>query len=116
MANFNTVVTFNPTKGVKRNPTPRILKAQFGDGYLQRTVDGINSIEENWSLSFINRNSTEADILVGFLEDRKGVEAFDWPPPSSSSSIRVYCPKWDISLVANNTKSISCTFTKVFEP
>ena len=117
MLDFNSAVNnINPTKGVKNSVQPRVLKAQFGDGYVQRSTDGINSISETWTISFVNRTTAEGDLILEFLEARGGVEAFSWTPPYASSAIHVVCYKWDSTLpLAPDTTTVNCTFTKVFE-
>ena len=35
-----------PDKGYTRQTTPKVLTAQFGDGYSQRLIDGINPLAE----------------------------------------------------------------------
>ena len=44
--NYDVTVGFNPDKALKQDMKPRILAAQFGDGYMQRSRDGINTITE----------------------------------------------------------------------
>ena len=41
---FNTVVGINPAKGFKEQVKSNTLKARYGDGYMQRSVEGINNI------------------------------------------------------------------------
>lgn len=61
--------------------TPKILRAEFGDGYLQAAGDGINPYDEKWSLSFTNRSKEEIDQIANFVKSKNGVEAFFWTPP-----------------------------------
>ena len=42
--NYNTTIGFNPDKALKQDMKPRILKAQFGDGYMQRGPGRNNNI------------------------------------------------------------------------
>ena len=37
-------------KGIQQTVKPRVLKAQFGDGYEMRVRDGINNTPREWSL------------------------------------------------------------------
>ena len=83
MANFNTDVNIIPDKGLKTDQQPRTLKASYGDGYQQRVVAGINNIPESWSLTWNNRALNDANQIIKFLEDHKGVTAFDWYPAST---------------------------------
>ncbi len=68
-------------KFLKKQTKPRILEVRFGDGYSQRMLDGINTIQDSWQLSFKNRTLIEVRKITAFLEARKGVTSFTWVPP-----------------------------------
>lgn len=55
-------------RGVSRKPTFRILRQQFGDGYEQRLLDGINTKNEQYSVSFNNRSPEEVYTIADFLD------------------------------------------------
>ena len=84
MANFNVEVNINPDRGLKAESKPRVLKANYGDGYEQRVANGINNTPEVWSLTWKNRTTIDANKIIAFLEDKGGVTAFDWYPSSYS--------------------------------
>ena len=86
MANFNTDVNIIPDRGVSTSQTARILKAAYGDGYEQRVAAGINNLPEEWSLTWNSRSVNDANKVIKFLEDQKGVTAFDWYPPDTEIS------------------------------
>jgi phage-related protein len=44
------LLPFEPTRASSRSVTPRFLMAPFGDGYSQRSGDGIQTIKEEWSV------------------------------------------------------------------
>ena len=180
MANFNTEVNINPDRGLKTEQKPRILKANYGDGYEQRVAAGINNLPETWNLTWKNRSAAESNKIVKFLETQGGVTAFDWYPPSydisstttsastkklidtsqyftdrylnttvtdsaagtatvtavdsatqlslssdlmsSGETYTIYpykkykCDKWSTQEVLQGVRTITATFTKVFEP
>ena len=86
MANFNTDVSIIPDRGISTDQTARIFRATYGDGYEQRVAAGINTLPEEWSLSWNNRTANDANKVIKFLEDQKGATAFDWYPPDSEIS------------------------------
>ena len=86
MANFNTDVNLIPDRGVGTDQAARVLKANYGDGYEQRVAAGINNLPESWSLSWNNKTLNEGNKIIKFLEDHKGVTAFDWYPPDTEIS------------------------------
>ena len=62
---FSAAVMFD--KGIAEAPKPRVLKAQFGDGYEMRVRDGINNTPRKWSLVFNNRTREDIDNLNRFF-------------------------------------------------
>jgi len=83
MANFNIDVNIMPDRGVSTDQAARIFRATYGDGYEQRVSAGINNLPESWSLTWNNRTINDANKVIKFLEDQKGVTAFDWYPPDT---------------------------------
>jgi len=83
--------TWTPSKSFQKMSKPRVITAQFGDGYSQRIGDGINRIVREWSLSFNSRSIAQAQEIVAFLEARSGVQAFVWTPPGDTTSYAVVC-------------------------
>lgn len=91
---------------------PRVRSALFGDGYEQRLSNGINNAPRSWALGF-TRPTAEADEILGFLEARNGVEAFDWTPPYGVTG-RWVARDWSAQMISVVAKSISVTFEEVF--
>lgn len=93
------MTTFNPawvpsvtSRGRK---IPRVLKAQFGDGYEQRSQDGINACMQVWNLVFDTLTFAELTAIDNFLTAAGGWQKFTWvtPPPFSASKTFV-CENW----------------------
>ena len=108
--------TWTPSFAARASYKPRVRVARFGDGYEQRQADGLNVRAAVWSLTFDNRDNTEAAALLAFLQSRNAVEAFDWTPPYEASAIRVVCREWSKSIPLYNSTTISAQFEQVFEP
>lgn len=94
---------------------PRVLMAQFGDGYKQRTADGINVRPREWRLTFNSRTDAEMSPILAFLEARNGVESFDWTPPLGAAG-KFICEEWNQTVVRYGINDLSATFREVFEP
>jgi phage-related protein len=60
---------------------PRVRRTSFGDGYSQRTGDGLNVLSRKLSASFQVLSDSEANTLLGFFEGRKGYLPFMWTFP-----------------------------------
>ncbi|SPA17260.1 phage tail protein [Cupriavidus taiwanensis] len=77
-----------------REMQPRVIRAQFGDGYAQRTADGINTLQGKWNVSMKNVLPDVAREVDVFLAARNGVECFWWTPPRTGTRAWVLCPRW----------------------
>jgi phage-related protein len=106
--------TYTPDFTANLTKRPRVRQVSFGDGYEQRTADGINTIRALWSLSFNTRTDAERDAILGFFEARAGIEAFDWTPPTGSAG-KFVCREWTTSLERFGINNITVTFEQVFE-
>lgn len=110
-----------PDKGLNRKISPKVLVSQFGDGYQQRVADGINSLKEDYTLSFSNRPKVEIDAIVSTLNTRKGVTPFDFTLDDEQASgntrtIKVICAEWSVAYAHNNNYSLNATLKRVYEP
>ncbi|AHJ10716.1 minor tail protein [Rhizobium phage vB_RglS_P106B] len=72
---------YSPDLASVRTKVPKILRAEFSDGYFQATGDGINPYTEKWALSFTNRPLAQIQEIVDFLDASNGVISWYWTPP-----------------------------------
>lgn len=75
-----------PDKTLSRQAAPRVRVAQFGEGYQQRAIDGINNIVDTYSIMFANREKIEADDILAFFDTKAAVTAFDFTIPDTNST------------------------------
>jgi phage-related protein len=109
-----------PDKTLSRKSQPRTRTAVFGDGYEQRIIDGINSLQEEYYCSFRNRTKEFIDDVVTFLEDKKGVTSFTFVVPDTNSSgneksIKVVCKDFDTIFEYDDYYTLSLTLKRVYE-
>lgn len=109
------VFTYTPSKGFTKQSNPRVLVAQFGDGYSQRLGDGINPVSESWSLNFGSIDITTAQNIVSFFETHKGYIAFDWTPPGDLTAIKVICDNWSAQYESHISRTLTASFKRVYE-
>ena len=102
--------------GAAKQAQPRVRSVEFGSGYSQRAVFGINQDPKVWTLSWNNRTATDANAIEDFLEARAGQEAFDWTPPDDTTSYKWICKAWRKTMPYSNLFNIDATFEQVFEP
>lgn len=107
--------SWTPSKSITKTQKPRVLTAQFGDGYSQRIVNGINPITREWSVAFNSKSVADANAIEAFLEARSGVEGFLWTPPGESTAYAVICPDWSRTYDTHISASIQAKFVQIFE-
>ena len=73
-------------RNMAKTSTPRVRVQQFGDGYEQRAVEGINNINESYTVMFQNRERAEADDIIAFFDTQAGVTAFGFTIPDTNST------------------------------
>lgn len=86
----------NSSRSVKQ----RLLVAQFGDGYAQTAADGINSVFEEWSLSWENVTPSERNTITTALR-QAATDYLTWTPTQFGDST----PK-RYSVVPNRTADL----------
>lgn len=72
---------------------PRVKKAQFGDGYSQRSSDGINHLLRTYNLTFADYPAL-IEPIDAFLEQHAGVQAFWFKAPDTGRMTKVICGQW----------------------
>lgn len=85
-----------PDVPVGRDDEWRLRQAAFGDGYAQRTLDGINALDTVWHVSFAGREAAVINAMVAFLIAEKA-SAFDYLEQQSGLTFKVFCDKWSVS-------------------
>lgn len=108
--------TFNPTIGATLDSTidttPRVIKAQFGDGYSLAARDGLNTILPTLQVGF-QGSPDEIDAIVAFFADRGGADPFYWTAPWEASARLYRAPTWSRSFVAGNIHRVSAKLEQV---
>jgi phage-related protein len=107
--------SINPSFPLQRKRQPRTLFNEFGDGYVQRAADGINSnrltIELTWGLL----TTAQRNELNSFFTARNGHESFDWTLPDTSETLKFICQNWSDSFIEPGLYSMQATFMQVFD-
>lgn len=74
----------------------RLRKAQYGDGYEQRILDGINALNLKWQVSFPNLPQVKLLDMDSYLTSMKAA-AFPFTDPVTELTYSVFCDAWSIS-------------------
>lgn len=95
--------------------SPKLKMVQFGDGYIQRSSDGIHPTREKWSLTFKSIPDADWVAMRDFLTSNVGY-SFDWTPPGEETPRKFLCSEpWKREYVSYNVNNVSMTLTEVFE-
>lgn len=108
------IFSWVPSYNAQMDEEPRVLSSTFGDGYEQRTGDGINNNLAKWSLRFDVRAVTEATGIRDFLRAKGGVNSFDWTPPMGMAG-KFICRKWSVNAAGPLSFNLSAVFEEVPE-
>lgn len=109
---FFWVPNYSPT--ISSEPKVEVIK--FGDGYEQRTPQGISANLIVLDVTFDKRDEMETTAIAHFLNQRGAKEAFAFMPPSPYASMKKFiCRKWDITMNFQDNYSIKCSFEEVVE-
>ena len=109
-------------RGLSRQSKHNVLTAKFGDGYEQRVLDGINTKQDLFSISFNNREAEDINLIAGFLDNSAG-KSFNFVITDTfsqgnitTSTLKVVCDSYNVSYVRENFHSLSCQLRRVYEP
>ena len=91
----------------------RTRRAQFGDGYAQKTQDGLNPAVQTWPLSFIGHGSAITPIR-DFLKAHVGVSFF-WTPPLDVQGY-YSCSEFSMIPHGGDVYTLTATLVQEFKP
>ena len=114
-----TIATFAPPRSPslksKKNISYRVRNAGFGDGYVQRAADGINTKLVSWDLVWNALTPTDAGTIESFLDGQAGYKAFYYTVPGDIQR-KYTCTSFTPVQAEAKSDTIAATFTQVFDP
>lgn len=107
----------NPSYSSEGKINLRIKKIQYGNGYSQRSTDGVNSIGHTYTLTWQNISKNDYLSILSFLLARQGVEAFKYTVPGHDNIERLYIATGSIShnSIAADVFDISTDIEECFD-
>lgn len=87
---------------------------KFGDGYSQRTAEGLNNEMTTMDVRF-TRKRTEADAIEAFLRAHNAGQSFEFVPPGKADPVKVYVSEVRRTHAGYDQVEISCKFERVYE-
>ena len=116
-SNFNTSITHTPSIGFSKNTKTNVTRVAFGDGYEQRVVAGINNMPATWRLTWKDQPISVTTAIENFIKATGGKDYFYWTPPGETTQYKVICSEgWDIEYSSSISRTLTTTFTQVFDP
>lgn len=113
-------------RGLSRQTSFSLLTAKFGDGYEQRAVDGINSKQETFGLTFKNRDYKEANLIAAFFDSKKGLnfsmeitntkDVESASPTDVHETIKVACDSYTLTYITDTIATVTSQLRRVYEP
>lgn len=101
--------------GAVEDHEPRVLTAGFGDGYEQRTPDGINTDLATVSPSWPALTWGQGQTIVDFFAARKGVTPFYFTMPGESTPRKWIAKKWSRRFDTDQLVTISAQWKEVVD-
>ncbi len=112
-----TTLTFTPPIApsieTTRSMKPKVLHADFGDGYIQRAPDGLNAQMETITVAWSRLKPVDAKTIVDFLTARGGAEAFLWTAPRDTAPKLWIADSWDRGYPTQTHESVRASFRQV---
>jgi phage-related protein len=110
--------TYTPHVTTSAQMTPRVLRARFGDGYMQETGDGVSPMLRVWDLVFQNipATGTPSPALTDintFLTTQAGYKKFLWVQPTPfnvEGAMMFVCPQWQYDYVGAQLMTLRAHF------
>lgn len=100
--------------GVSADVAPRVNSAQFGDGYSQRSSDGLNADNQTFSGQFPSLSPANSKAVRDFFSAHKSTP-FLYALQLDAQQRKWIASKWSRTFVATNREAISFTLTEVFD-
>lgn len=104
----------NPSYGLANDPEFSVDTVSFGDGFEQSSPAGINSIRDQWSLTWNLLRREEFDELYSFLVSKRGSEPFQWSIPDDDRVVTVKCKDPKYTYTDFGLYQLTATFREVF--
>lgn len=101
--------------GGSRARKPKVLMAEFGDGFSQRSRQGPNHNPVSRTLTFSNISKADKEFLDNFLLARGGEESFYFQERDEASPNVYICQEWEVIDVAYDIYTVRAVFQQVYD-
>jgi phage-related protein len=103
-----------PSPGTNRKTKPKLLKADFGDGYAQTAADGVNWLKSTVTLTWDILLPTDATTIITFFRNQGGYTPFYYTLSDDSTANRWTCEEWSEERGQGGLRKVTATLTQYF--
>lgn len=116
-----TIASFSPpvgpsVGGTSRSVTPRVRRNQYGDGYSQRTPDGINTFPRKATLRWNMLSYADAQAIEDFFVGLGGSAPFSYTLPGESTARKWTVVSWERSELDGQLQQVTAQLVEEFDP
>jgi phage-related protein len=104
----------NPNVGLGVRKQPDVLVAPFGDGYQQRTPNGLNANRRVVNLAWDPVSPEIAAYIDDFFDRHQSSRPFWWINPRDPVLRKWTCPEWERTEPQWNASAITATLVEDF--
>lgn len=80
--------TLDLSYGTDMQQDYRVRRVDYGDGYSQRALPGLNSTPQRWRLVWNGISEADAEMLRKFFAGLGGVGIIDWTPFGQATALK----------------------------
>lgn len=93
----------------------RVRRVDFGDGYGQRSKDGLNTVRQQWRLVWERIPDAQAEQLRLFFADLGGVGVIEWTPYNQPDELKWTGTDFSSKPVGTLISTVSVTLMQEFD-
>lgn len=101
--------------GTQMGQDYRRKRITFGDGYTQRSRDGLNSAPQQWKFTWDNIPNADAETLRQFFEGLGGVDLVEWTPLGQGTELKWTATGFESQPSSFGKSTCSVTLTQEFD-
>lgn len=110
----NFVPPLDPAPASSRDIRTRVNTSQFGDGYSQRSQDGLNAIAATYNAQWAALTDVDCNTIEAFFAAHT-ITPFLWQPPLETVTRKWIAAVWSRGYVGANVVALGATLSEVFD-
>ena len=93
------------------------IVTQYGDGYIQRASDGINTQKEVWNILYDNLTSAQVVTLQAFFDTVGMFGVIEWAPPNEVEKKWIIDPDSEINFQdkAGDISDVTFSLRRIYD-